>query len=169
MESARLLIRPMEAADKNAFVSGIADKTLRTAYGFPAEMADDIASQIFQHFFGLNGTYTLAEKSSGEIIGFLLEVPPELPDEIRRGLPEKGKTLAYAVFPPFQRKGYMYEVLKAVIQQLFETGIADYIHCGHFTENISSRELLRRLGFQEYASHRAGSRLVIDEILMRDR
>ena len=37
------------------------------------------------------------------MIGFLLDVDPELPEEISDGLPEKGHTLAYAVFPPWQR------------------------------------------------------------------
>lgn len=165
MESARLLIRPMEAADEDAFVSGIAGRALRTTYGFPAEMDDGTARQIFGHFCGLDYACSLFEKSSRRMIGFLLAVSPELPDDVRADLPEKGKTLAYAVYPPFQRRGYMAETLQAVIQQLFGTGTADFVHCGHFEENIPSRELLHKLGFQEYGRHKSGDRLIIDEIL----
>ena len=99
------------------------------------------------------------------MIGFLLEVDPELPEDLRKSLPGTGKTLAYAVFPAFQRKGYMLEALQAVIPELFRK--AEYIHCGHFEENTPSRELLRKLEFQEYASHQVRDRLIIDEILRR--
>ena len=165
MESIRLLIRRMEKGDEAAFVSGIADRALRIAYGFPPDMEDRMSSGIFERFSGLEGGYSLIEKTSGTVIGFLLEVEPEMPENLRTGLPEKGKTLAYAVFPAFQRKGYMLEALQAVIPELFRK--AEYIHCGHFEENIPSRELLRKLGFREYASHQVRDRLIIDEILRR--
>ena len=163
MESARLLIRRMEKGDEAAFVSGIADRALRIAYGFPPDMGDRMSSRIFERFSGLEGGYSLIEKTSGTVIGFLLEVEPELPEDLRKSLPCTGITLAYAVFPAFQRKGYMLEALQAVIPELFQK--AEYIHCGHFEENMPSRELLRKLGFREYASHQGRDKLIIDEIL----
>ena len=167
MESTRLLIRRMEKGDEASFVSGIADKALRIAYGFPADMDDAVSAKIFERFSGLNSSYSLVEKNSGAVIGFLLEVEPELPENLRTGLPERGRTLAYAVFPPYQRKGYMMETLKAVIPELFRNEDLEYIHCGRFEENIPSRELLRKLGFREYASHQNRDKLIIDEILRR--
>ena len=167
MESARLLIRRMEKEDESSFVSGIADRALRVAYGFPADMEDTVSAKIFEKFSGLNNSYSLVEKKSRAVIGFLLEVEPELPEDIRAGLPGKGRTLAYAVFPPYQRKGYMLETLKAVIPKLFRKAGAEYVHCGHFEENVPSRELLRKLGFREYASHQNRDKLIIDEILRR--
>ena len=59
------------------------------------------------------------------------------------------------------------EALQAVIPELFGNAGAEYIHCGHFEENIPSRELLRKLGFREYASHQVRDRLIVDEILRR--
>ena len=165
MESKRLLIRRMIKEDEASFVSGIADRALRTAYGFPAEMDDALSAKIFERFSGLEGGYSLIEKGSGKMIGFLLDVEPELPENLRTGLPGSGRTLAYAVFPSWQRKGYMLETLQAVIPELLQNGGAEYIHCGHFEENIPSRELLRKLGFLEYARHQSRDRLIIDEIL----
>ncbi len=165
MESARLLIRRMEKGDEAAFVSGIADRALRIAYGFPPDMEDQMSSKIFERFSGLESSYSLIEKGTGKMIGFLLEVDPELPEDLRKGLPGTGKTLAYAVFPPYQRMGYMLETLQALIPELFRK--AEYIHCGHFEENIPSWELLRKLGFREHARHQVRDRLIIDEILRR--
>jgi len=167
MESNRLLIRRMEKGDEASFVSGIADRALRIAYGFPADMDGAVSVKIFEHFSGLEGSFSLIEKASGKMIGFLLEVEPELLEDLRAGLPGNGKTLAYAVFPPYQRKGYMLEALRAVIPELFRNADAEYIHCGHFEENIPSRELLRKLEFERYASHPSRDRLIIDEILRR--
>ena len=165
MESARLLIRRMEKGDEAAFVSGIAYRALRIAYGFPPDMEDQMSSKIFERFSGLESSYSLIEKGTGKMIGFLLEVDSELPEDLRKGLPGTGKTLAYAVFPPYQRMGYMLETLQALIPELFRK--AEYIHCGHFEENIPSRELLRKLGFREHARHQVRDRLIIDEILRR--
>ena len=163
MESARLLIRPMEDGDESAFVRGIADRGLRAAYGFPVDMEDDISVQIFRHFRGLDRALSMVGKEAGEMIGFLLDLAPELPGETASRLPEKGRTLAYAVFPPYQRKGYMQEALETLVPELFQ--VVEYIHCGHFEENEPSRNLLRKLGFREYARHTAGKKLIVDEIL----
>lgn len=163
MESARLLIRPMEDGDESAFVRGIADRDLRAAYGFPVDMEEDVSVQIFRHFRGLDGALSLVGKESGEMIGFLLDLAPELPEETASSLPEKGRTLAYAVFPPYQRKGYMQEALETLVPELFQA--VEYIHCGHFEENEPSRNLLRKLGFRECARHTAGKKLIVDEIL----
>ena len=163
MESARLLIRPMEDGDESAFVRGIADRDLRAAYGFPVDMEEDVSVQIFRHFRGLNRALSLVGKESGKMIGFLLDRAPELPEETVSSLPEKGRTLAYAVFPPYQRKGYMKEALETLVPELFQA--VEYIHCGHFEENEPSRNLLRKLGFREYAGHTAGKKLIVDEIL----
>ena len=139
METARLLIRHMNEADEDSFVRGIADPSLRTAYGFPAEMDDAVPPQIFRHFLGQENAFTLAEKDRGKMIGFLLDTDPELPADVLAGLPENGHTLAFAVFPFCQRQGYMQEALQAYIPYLFRNGGAGYIHCGHFTDNVSSR------------------------------
>ena len=164
METARLLIRHMNEADERTFIHGIEDKALRIAYGFPAEMDDAVPPQIFRHFCGLKNAFTLAEKDRGEMIGFLLDTDPELPEDVRSGLPENGHTLAFAVFPAFQRKGYMEEAMRAYIAYLFGDAGAGYVHCGHFTENRPSRELLHKLEFREYSRHALKDRIIVDEI-----
>ena len=168
METARLLIRPLTDADSRPFMEGIADRSLRIAYGFPPDMEDPVPEQIFRNFLRLDRAWALAARNSGEMIGFLLDVEPELPAEILSGLPEKGRTLAFAVFPAYQRKGFMQEALQAYIPALFLEPGTEYIHCGHFTENLPSRNLLQKLAFREYAKHTIkNGRIIIDDILYR--
>lgn len=167
METERLRIRRMEQADESAFTGGIADRALRTAYGFPAEADADVLRKIFSRFSTLPGAYALVEKETGKMAGFMLDVDPELPEETAAGLPGRGRTLAYAVFRPFRRRGYMLETLDAYIGRLFQEGNTGYVHCGHFPENEPSRNLLRKLGFREYSRHTAASGTIVDEILIR--
>ena len=166
-ETERLVIRPIKDGDEGAFIRGISDAELRAMYGFPAEMNEDAASRIFRQFCGLRDAYALEDRYTGDMVGFLLDVAPELPEDISAGLPGTGRTLAYAVFPEYQRRGCMREALREYIRQLYETTDTAYIHCGHFPDNKPSEKLLRSLGFQEYARHMAGRIEIVDEILFR--
>ena len=167
METERLLVRPIRKADESAFAEGTTDRVFRTAYGFPAEMDAEVTGKIFDRFCGMPDSGAITEKATGNMIGFILNVNPEMPEKILAGLPGKGRTLAYAVFPPYQRRGYMKETLETYIRELFRNKDTDYIHCGHFTDNEASRSLLQQLGFHEYARHTAEERVIIDEILFR--
>ena len=167
METARLSIRPMAASDKNAFVQGIQDRSFRLAYGFPPDMDDTVPPQIFDRFCKLNRAYVLVRKEKNQMIGFLLDVDPELPADRITDLPGKGRTFAYAVFPPYQRQGYMQEALQAYIPSLFQNDGISFIHCGHFPENTPSSNLLAKLGFREYTEHMTGNKVIIDEILRK--
>ena len=167
LETARLVIRPMADADEGAFTRGISDRNLRVMYGFPAEMDENFPLRIFRQFRGLPGACALEEKGTGEMAGFLLDVAPELPGEIRDTLPGNGRTLAYAVYPNYQRRGYMRETLREYIRQLFKTTDTAFIHCGHFPENLPSEKLLRGLGFREFSRHTAGKKEIVDEVFFR--
>ena len=155
----------MQKSDEDAFVNGIADRNLRISYGFPVDMDTSVLSTIFQRFCKLTGAYSIVEKKTNSMIGFLLDVDPELPEEISESLPEKGRTLAFATFPPYQRQGYMKEALKVYTSYQFQNNETEYIHCGHFMDNDPSRCLLQKLGFIEYSRHAFKGRTIIDQIL----
>lgn len=165
METGRLQIRLMADSDETSFISGISDRLLRNAYGFPPDMDGTVSQQVFRQFCKLENAYALIDKATGMMVGFLLDVNSELP--VKSGVPDKGRTLAFAVFPPFQRSGYMQEALKAYIAFLFLETETEYIHCGHFPENGACRKLLDKLAFQEYTSHRVANRVIMDKILFR--
>ena len=167
METNRLLIRPMKESDQNAFLDGIADRTLRIAYGFPKDMDQTTSLKIFRRFRESTGAYSIIEKTTGNMVGFLLDVNVELPKSIAETLDGDGRTLAFAVFPPYQQQGYMEETLNAYIPQLFRDNAVTYIHCGHFTDNEPSRRLLQKIGFHEYANHTFKEKIIIDQIKHR--
>ena len=168
METDRLLIRKMKGSDESVFTDGTADRTLRLEYGLPEEMDTADRLKLFRRFCGLEGAYSICEKKEDRMIGFLVETDPELPAEIAESLGGTGRTLAFAVFPPYQRQGYMEETLKTYVGYLFRNRGMSYIHCGHFPDNMPSTKLLQKAGFPEYARHTFNGRIIIDRIKKND-
>lgn len=164
IETERLILRPFAPQDEEAFLRGIADDELRRMYGFPAELSEDTARRIFVRFSTIPA-YGLVRKTDEALIGFLLDVAPELPENMLRSLPEGGRTLAYAAFPTYQRRGYMREALTAVIGDHFHYGSSTFIYCGHFPFNLPSEALLLSLGFKAWGQHTLGSAIILDKIL----
>ncbi len=164
IETKRLILRPLSPQDEEAFIRGIADDELRRMYGFPAEMSEDKARRIFAHFLRLPTAYGLVRKTNDALMGFVLDVAPELPEDILHTLPEGGRTLAYATFRLYRRQGYMREALSALIDDHFRSEYVSFIHCGHFPFNEPSEKLLHSLGFIPYGHHASGSASIIDEI-----
>ena len=167
METAKLFLRPLKETDENAFISGIADRSLRINYGFPEIIDAELSASILKHFCDLTRAFSINEKHSGNMVGFLLEVDTELPDNIKEMLSGEGRTLAFAIYTPYQRHGYMEEVLNAYIPYLFQNHEIKYVHCGHFEDNEPSKRLLKKLGFKEFINHIIKKRIIVDEIRVR--
>ena len=166
LQTKRLTLRPFSPSDEDAFIIGIGDRELRRMYGFPAELSKDTARRIFRQFSTLTTTFSLIRKADGILIGFLLDVPAELPEHILYTLPEGGRTLAFATFATFQRQGYMREAIQTVIEQHANARDASYLHGGHCPFNETSQRLLSGLGFTSYGQHTIGNVTILDEICM---
>ncbi len=166
LETERLILRPFSAQDEDAFIAGIEDRELRRMYGFPTELSKDTVRRIFAQFSALSTDLSLVRKADGAVVGFLLDVPSELPTDMRRTLPEGGRTLAFATFTSYQRQGYMREAIRAWTEQHRAAKDAPYLHAGHFPFNGPSRRLLVSLGFTAYGQHTVGDVTILDEICM---
>ena len=162
----RLNLRPFSPQDEDAFIVGIEDDELRRMYGFPMEMSRETARRIFAHFSALSTAFSLVRTADRAMVGFLLDVPSELPEPMLCALPACGRTLAFATFPTFQRQGYMQEAIQAVMEQHFIAKDTPYLHAGHFSFNEPSRRLLVALGFTPYGQHVLGKFSILDEIRM---
>ena len=166
LQTKRLTLRPFAPQDQDAFIAGIEDRELRRMYGFPEELSRDTARQIFAQCMSLSSALSLVRASDDKLIGFLLDVPSELPEPMLRTLPKDGRTLAFATFVPYQRQGYMREAILAEMEQHIRTKDAAYLHGGHFPFNEPSQRLLSGLGFTLYGQHTVNAHAIADEIRM---
>lgn len=166
LETKRLTLRPFAPQDEGKFIAGIQDRELRRMYGFPTELSRDTARRIFAQFSNLSVALSLVRQADGALVGFLLDVPSELPKEMLQTLPEGGRTLAFTTFAPYRRQGYMREAIRAVMEQHIGAGDASYLHGGHFLLNRPCQCLLAGLGFSIYGGHTVGTYAVTDEICM---
>jgi ribosomal-protein-alanine N-acetyltransferase len=166
-ETARLILRPLCEGDRASFIAGIQNRELCRLYGFSENMDAARAEKIFEQFRHLSDAYAIVEKKNQIMVGFLLDVSPELPENMRFRMPESGRTFAYAIFTPYQRRGYMSEALEALISGAFQKNDVDFIHCGHFDYNSASEKLLQKLGFQVVGRHVFRDKMIVDEMLCR--
>ena len=164
LQTERLTLRPFSPKDVDAFIVGIEDNELRCMYGFPTELSKDTARRIVAHFSELSTALSLVRGVDDTLVGFLLDVPAELPEHMLCTLPEGGRTLAFATFSPYQRQGYMREAIQAVMEQHIRSKDTPYLHGGHFPFNGPSQRLLAGLGFTYYGQHTVGTVTIQDEI-----
>ncbi len=161
----RINLRRLMSCDFDAFAKGIEDQELRRLYGLPNVMDEERKKKIFDQFVHLDKAFAIMV--SDRSVGFLLCAKPELPQELASMAKGTGNTLAFATYPTDQRKGYMEEALRMCIRELFETGQADYIHCGYFDFNQASEKLLRKLGFERIGTHQFKGSTIVDMIISK--
>ena len=91
----------------------------------------------------------IIHKETGQTIGVLTVYNwvPECvaAEEAVQG--KSGKALSFSISRQFQRRGFMYEAVSAVIDHLFRVEKADYINCGYLSYNAPSKALQEKLGF----------------------
>ena len=163
LENDMVVLKPLNNS-KDDFVSGIDDENLCQMYGlsYPVD-----GEKLFRRFVKLDKVYGIYRKTDECLCGFIVCVDPELPEQTLKQLPPRGKTLAYATFPAYQRKGYMHSALSMLIADLFERDEVDFIHCGIHETNIPSAQLLKKNGFVVSSKHEFNGQMIVDEILLR--
>lgn len=92
--------------------------------------------------------YVIVYKENNKVIGNLtITLPPPFV-RCRKALEGyDGRALSFSISRHYQRRGLMFEAVRAVIEHLFRLEGVDYINCGYFSFNVPSRELQKKLGF----------------------
>ena len=150
VETNRLLLRRVAEEDYSYFRSYLLDKEMdRVMLRSPCETEEDILLGFEWFLHKEERAYVIVLKETGETIGNLTVYNhvPNCVSEHSSVLGKTGKGLSFAMSPAFQRKGYMYEAVSAVINHLFRVEHADYINCGYLSYNIPSKALQEKLGF----------------------
>lgn len=150
LETERLRIRRLVYADAEACFLFLSDREgmyLDCCEAFT--VMDEDYYQRIALFAKRDSQYAITLKDSGKVIGTInvFEDNSRAVDALEIG---------YAISPAYQRNGYAYEALSAVIDLLQNKLQLEMITAGTLEENIPSKKLLQKLGFtKEGLRHKA--------------
>ncbi|MBQ8953186.1 MAG: GNAT family N-acetyltransferase [Clostridia bacterium] len=154
LQTQRLLIRPFESADFDAFLAYAADVELCHMIGWPDLSNRKTARTIFDGLLNEEGTCALVDKARHAVIGNISFKPPHpylAQDE--RLKPYRGGCLSYAISARCRRQGFVSEAVSKVLEHLFIEEGVDYVNSGFFSFNEPSRRLQEKFGFRYLGTH----------------
>lgn len=163
IETPRLIIRSTREADGPFCLSIWLDPEMgRYLSDPPLELADERELNFAVGIEEQEGwyPYVAISKETGEGVGTCSAVPMEDP---------KHWDLGYCIHKKYWRKGYGFEMVKALIDFGYENG-ARIFTANVARENAGSNALERKLGFHaagESSFQKRGTDIVYDEIIYR--
>jgi len=148
LETNRLVIRPISIEDKNAVFEYRSDTKTNKYQGWIPKTIDDVVTFINKTAKQINLPETwfqvvIQEKETQKIIG---DIGIHF-----FGKENKQVEIGCTLHKKFQHKGYATESLKRVIEYLFNELDKHRIITSIDPENISSIELVKRIGFRKEA------------------
>ena len=150
LETGRLRLRRLAYADAEdcfPFLSDPEGMYLDCCKAFTA--MDDAYYERIALFAKRKSQYAVTLKDNGKVIGTI-----NVFEDDSRAV--EALEIGYAISPSYQRKGYAYEALSALIDLLQNKLQLDLITAGTLKENLASIRLLQKLGFtREGTRHKA--------------
>jgi RimJ/RimL family protein N-acetyltransferase len=151
----RLLLRPLEPADLELLWPDIADPEISQLMAWEPHKTKEqtaafIDNEIKRRESGNGVTWAILHDGTFcgiiSLIGIL---------QTHRALTYNKADLAYWTSRSQQRRGFMTEAGRRVLNFAFETLGLHKVYVSHFAENQASRALIRRLGFRFIGTQRA--------------
>jgi len=150
LETERLILRRFhieDAEDCFAFLSDADGAYMDCCQPFSA--MDEAFRERIQLFVDRPGQYAIELKETGTVIGTV-----NVFEDSSRAV--DAMEIGYAVRPDFQRRGYAYEALTAILHLFQQELMLDMVTAGILPENTASHGLLKKLGFRsEGIRHKA--------------
>ena len=143
LKTKRLVIRRFCMNDAVACFSFMSDEQGMYLDGCkPFNTMDEDYWERMKLFEEREGQYVIVLQSINEVIGTI----NVFADDSRA---VSSKEIGYAISPKYQRNGYAYEAISAIISLLQKELLFDLVVAGVLPENTPSIKLLKKLGFQK--------------------
>ena len=155
LETKRLRLRPYEERDYEDYRDDFNDPEMWRMLGYRPFTCEEDFRGDFQWRLENPGVSALVLKESGRVVGHIcagaLNPPLQEREELRG---KRGLSLSFSLHRELRRQGLMSEALRALLEELFRSGAADFVNSGYFSFNEASAALHRKLGFREFFRHR---------------
>lgn len=137
IETERLIVDEIRPEDKENYFNNISHDrdVLKT---FVCLYQEDIASFVFEKYLGRTDLFAIRKKESEALIGIFVEceVKPET----------HSLEIGYGLGSRFWGKGYMTEVVKAMLDHYFKETAFRTIYASFFPENTASKRVMEKCG-----------------------
>lgn len=141
IKTKRLEIKPYQDADQDAMIELLTNQKIKESFMIPDFETEKEAINMFKKLQAFSYSEEHYERGiylEHKLIGFVNDV------EIVDGVIELG----YVIHPKYQNKGYASEMLKAVIDELFQEGFHQIV-AGAFENNIASIQVMQKCGMKK--------------------
>lgn len=135
LETTRLTLRHFKRSDLHDVHHYASQIGVFEACGWEHSCNIDESEEILDYFISDENRYAIVHKQDRKVIGHILLDP--IADDIE---------LAFALNLKYHRKGYMSEIIQAIIIHLRKQN-HKYLHASTFVENTASSKLLEKNGF----------------------
>ena len=141
----RLTLRPWRESDLNDFYEYASVDGVGQMAGWNPHRNVEESKMILSHF--IKDKHVFALEHQGKVIGSL-----GVEEYSEENYPEldtlQGREIGYVLSKAYWGQGLMPEVVKAVIDWLFNEIRLDFIIVGHFDRNAQSKRVVEKCGFQ---------------------
>ena len=141
LKTKRLEIKPYQDADQAAMLELLTNQQIREGFMLPDFETEQDAVRMFKKL----QAYSLSKQhyergiyKENQLIGFVNDV--EIEDDVIE--------LGYVIHPKYQNQGYASEMLKAVIEELFQEGFHKVV-AGAFEKNKASFQVMQKCGMKK--------------------
>ena len=157
LETERLILRPWREADLNDFYEYASVDGVGQMAGWPPHENIEISKMILDSFIAGKKTFALEEKATGKVIGSIGIEEAERREADERTAKKRGRELGYVLNKDYWGRGLMPEAVKRVIQYAFEEQGWDFLLCGHFHDNLQSKRVIEKSGFEFYKEYESSN------------
>lgn len=147
LETERLILRPWYESDIADFFEYASVPGVGEMAGWKHHESCEVSKMILDSFIAEKNVFAVVFKENGKVIGSLglhyswANDEPEYKDL-------KLKEIGYVLSKEYWGRGLMPEAVGKVIWFCFETLNFDALTIGHFRNNVQSRRVIEKCGFQ---------------------
>lgn len=143
LETERLLLRPFDSSDATSLYKYASNPKIGPQAGWPAHTSVEESREIIQTVLTGELIFAIVYKDNpSEVIGCI-----DLNIGKRDFMSEAEGEIGYWIAEAYWGKGLVPEAVRAVLNQGFDIIGLDYIWCAAFTDNLNSKRVQEKIGF----------------------
>ncbi len=145
VETDRLVLRNWRDSDSVDMFEYASTNLVGPSAGWKPHRNEEESKSIIRMFIKANNVYAIELKSSNKVIG-RIGIHNKAPDEKLKDLNQR--EIGYVLNSEYWGNGYVPEAVNRLLDYGFNNMNLDLIWCAHFDENLKSKRVNEKCGFQ---------------------